>query len=74
MRCVAIDAGGNVVDVVPQPSDVTSCTLVLAVPAELQADLFRMDLVDAGAVSLAIISLWAVAFSVRLLIRFLWSS
>lgn len=74
MRCVTIDQAGAVVDVVPQPSDVTSCTLVLAVPAELQADLFSLDLVAAGQISLAIIALWAVAFSVRILIRQLWES
>jgi len=72
MRCVTIDGTGQVIDVVPQPSDLTGCALVLATPGELNADLFTLSLEDAGLISLAIISLWAFAAAIRLIVRFVW--
>lgn len=69
MRCVAIDVDGFVVDVVPQPADLTTCTLVLASPAEVTASPFLLSLEDGGLIGLAILSLWAVAFGMRSLIQ-----
>lgn len=74
MRCVLIDTSGAVVDLVPQPSDVTSCTLVLVSPTEVNSSPFVMDLADAAAIGGAVMLLWAVAFGIRQVLDFLRSS
>jgi hypothetical protein len=69
MRCVAIDAGGLVVDVDPQPVDVTLCTLVLASPAEVGTSPFTLTVEEGGLIGAAIALLWATAFGLRMLRR-----
>lgn len=69
MRCVAINGSGYVVDVVPQPSDVSTCTLVLAVPAEVAANPFALSLEDASSLSGAMLMILAVAWCLRMLRR-----
>lgn len=72
MRCVAIDVSGAVVDVVPQPADVASCTLVLASPTELVSawsDLLTMSAADGALVSAAIAGCWVVGWVIGLAAR-----
>lgn len=65
MRCVAVDGSGNVVDVVPQPADVTACTLVLASPAEVGSSPFAVDTADAQTLLWGIAPLWITAWIFR---------
>ena len=74
MRCVQIDGSGAVLDVVPQPADLTSCTLVLVSPTEVNSSPFVMDLADAGSIGAACIALWAFAWGVRQVLDFLRST
>lgn len=74
MRCVAVDAGGVVVDVVPQPADLTTCTLVLVSPTEVNSSPFVMDNADAGLIGAACFALWAFAWGIRQVLDFLRSS
>jgi len=69
MRCVQIDTGGNVVDVSPQPADVSACTLVLVSPAEIPSTIFAMSVDDALFVSWGIAAMWIAAFVIRSLVR-----
>jgi len=64
MRCVAI-VGGAVVDIDPQPTDVTTCTLILVSPTEVIASPWLLEPDDAGLISVAIIGLWALAWAFR---------
>lgn len=74
MRCVAINSSGQVVDVLPQPSDLAACALVIPSPGEVGASPFILANDDAVSIGVAILALWATAFGVRVLVRFLWSS
>lgn len=65
MRCVAVDGAGAVVDVVPQPADLTTCTLVLVSPGELTPSPFLMGIDDAGLIGVAVIGLWSLAWAFR---------
>lgn len=69
MRCVVIDGSGFVVDVVPQPGDLASCSMVLASPLELQSpltDLFSMSAADGALISVAIATCWVIGWAVGL--------
>lgn len=65
MRCVVINASGQVVDVSPQPAEITACTFVLAAPSDLTASPFMLSLEDGGLIAAAIILLWSAAFGLR---------
>lgn len=65
MRCVQIDASGNVVDVVPQPADASSCTLVLAEPSEVASVFPVLTTTDALAIAVAAGSFIALAGVLR---------
>lgn len=70
MRCVAIDGNGFVVDVVPQPADVTTCSMVLASPEEIgEASPFNIPLDAAGDLVAAMGLVIATGWIYRLLIR-----
>lgn len=73
VRCVAIDTSGFVVDVVPQPADFTTCTLLLVSPGEITPSPFALDLGGAAAISGAIIGLWGLAAGIRYVVGFLRS-
>jgi len=74
MRCVTIDAGGVVVDLVPQPATFEACQYVLSSGAEVVASPFALDLPAATALGAAFAGLWAVAYVLKLLRRQLWES
>lgn len=69
MRCVEINAAGVVMDVDPQPSDVSSCTLVLAVPAELQNDVMALTSTQGAEIGGAVLLVWAGAWVIRQVAR-----
>lgn len=73
MRCVAI-VSGAVVDIDPQPADLTTCTLVLVSPTEVTASPFVLDPADAGLIGGACIALWAFAWGIRQVLDQLRSS
>jgi hypothetical protein len=72
MCCVQINESGAVVDVVPQPADTSTCTLVLAAAAEVGASPFALSLDDAALISSSIALVWAVAWGARMMARQLW--
>jgi hypothetical protein len=57
-----IDAGGAVVDVVPQPADVTTCTLVLQAPGEIAAAPWAISPEEGVQIAAAILALWALGW------------
>jgi hypothetical protein len=65
VRCVTVDGSGNVVDIVPQPADVTMCTLVLASPAEVGSSPFALTGDDATTLAWLIAPLWITAWVFR---------
>jgi len=69
VRCVIVDGSGFVVDVDPQPVEVSSCGLVLQSGAEVVASPFALDLDSAAALGGAFAALWAIAYVLRLLRR-----
>jgi hypothetical protein len=69
MRCVAVDVNGFVVDVVPQPATVDSCTLVLATPGEVGSSPWNLTLAQAEPLMWAIVGVLVVGFTFRMLIR-----
>lgn len=69
MRCVAIDAAGVLVDVVPQPADVSTCALVIRSGQEVSANPFALTLEEGGLIGAAIVLLWGAAFGLRMLRR-----
>jgi hypothetical protein len=65
VRCVTVDGSGAVVDVVPQPADVTTCTLVLATPAEVGSSPFALSVEDATLLGFGIVAVWVTAWVIR---------
>lgn len=77
MLCVSIHDDGGVQYVTlssPQPADVTGCPLVLAAPAEIGANPFALSPSEAVQIATAILSVWALAWVFRAILRFLQSS
>ncbi len=73
MRCVQINGSGAVVDVTPQPVDVSACSLVLVSGAEVTGNPFKLTLEEGGLIGGAICLLWGAAFGLRSLRRALES-
>jgi len=68
MRCVAI-VSGAVVDVDPQPSDISTCTLVLVDPSDITANPFVLTRADFDAIAPGLWLLLVTGFIFRWLIR-----
>lgn len=62
MRCVVVNGSGQVVDVVPQPTDVSTCGLVLVSAAEVGNSPFALTPEDANELLWLIVPLWIVAW------------
>ena len=69
MRCMTIDANGYLVDVTPQPSDWSTCALVVQSGSEAGANPFYLSAADGESISLAIMLVWGVAWGWRALIE-----
>lgn len=69
MRCVAIDGSGFVVDVDPQPVEVSACALVLSSGGELGANPFNLSQADGEAIAWAVVVVWAIGFAWRAVIQ-----
>lgn len=69
MRCVAIDASGFVVDVAPQPVEVSACVLVLSSGGEIGANPFNLSQADGEAIAWAVVAVWAIGFVWRAFIQ-----
>jgi hypothetical protein len=69
MRCVQVDLSGHVVDVSPQPDDVTTCPMVIVSGAEAVGSPFRLTLEEGGMIGGAVVLLWGAAFGLRALRR-----
>lgn len=69
MICVQADSSGVVSVIVPQPADVSACTMVLASPPEIGFSPWAMPIEDAVAIGTAIWLAWAIAFGVRAVAR-----
>lgn len=73
MICVQQDAQGVVSIINPQPADLSACTAVLVSPGELSVP-WAISLEDGGAISLAIVAVWAVGWAFRQFARVLQST
>lgn len=69
MRCVQINGSGQLVDVTPQPVDVTACALVVQSGQEVASSPFALTLEEGGLIGGAICLLWGAAFGLRSLRR-----
>jgi len=69
MRCVVIDANGFVVDVDPQPVDVSTCVLVLAAPSEVGASPFTITRAEMELILPGLMLLMVTGFCFRAIAR-----
>lgn len=69
MRCVTIDGSGFLVDVTPQPVDMSSCALVVQSGGELGNNPFNLSAADGGSVALAVLLVWGSGFVWRVLVQ-----
>lgn len=65
MRCVTVDGTGHVVDVVPQPVDLSTCTAVLVSGVEVNNSPFALTADDAVTLLWLIVPIWTVAWIFR---------
>lgn len=70
MLCVEFDTAGVVALVDPQPADVSACVAVLVSPGEMSVP-WAISLDEGGAISLAIVAVWAVGWAFRQFVRVL---
>jgi len=70
MLCVEFDTEGVVSLVNPQPADVSACSAVLVSPGELSVP-WAISLDEGGAISLAVVAVWAVGWAFRQFARVL---
>lgn len=68
MLCVAVDGSGAIVVVDPQPVEVSGCSLVVQSAADAVSP-FALSPEQGGQISVAILSVWSVAYVFRLFIR-----
>lgn len=70
MICVQQNATtGALEPVVPQPADLSTCTLVVQSASEVVASPFALDEAAANDLAAAIAGVWTLAFCLRLLRR-----
>ena len=67
--CVQVGGDGAIYAVVPQPVVTDACSLVLVSGESVGNDLFRLTAEQGAQVGSAILFVWAVAFSFRMIIR-----
>ena len=70
--CVVEGSGGAVTVQSPQPSDISTCSMVLISGAEYQSAAsspWNLTLSEAGAIGGAIVIVWAAGWASRTLIR-----
>lgn len=71
-RCVEIGKGGALIDVSPQPSDVTTCALVVASGYEhgqFSSSPWVLTEAQGAQIGGAILFVWAIAWGIRALAR-----
>ena len=73
MLCVTQDANGVLSLIQPQPSDVTTCAMVIASAQEVGLSPFNLSQADAEAIGAAIAIVWGAGFAARAVIRALGS-
>jgi hypothetical protein len=66
--CVETNSSGALALVNPQPADVSSCVAVVVSPGELSVP-WAISREDGGGLSAAIIAVWVVGWSIRMLVR-----
>ncbi len=72
MQCFHTDAAGMLVADSPQPSDLTTCSLVVGSYSEFSSDFVKISPSDGAQIAVAILGVWAVGYVFRLLIRALF--
>jgi hypothetical protein len=69
--CATTNASNQVVIVTPPPADVTTCALLIPTAEDSMNSPFSLTPADGLAIATAIVSVWAVGFATRALIRVL---
>lgn len=69
MICAAVDPNGLVYVLDPQPVDITTCGLVIQSSIEAASSPFSMTPEQGAQIAGAILMIWAIAFTFRMLIR-----
>lgn len=67
MQCLTDLGSGTYQVQAPQPSDYTTCTMLVVSPTELQSDIYALSAAQGVQLSIAIGTIWAVAFVFRVL-------
>jgi hypothetical protein len=65
MQCLTEVTAGNFQVTSPQPAMYTECTAILVTPTELSQDIFNLSPEQGASISLAILAVWAVGFTIR---------
>jgi hypothetical protein len=71
MICLSADAAGVLSVINPQPSDVTACSIVVGNYAESANPWIQLTTGDGALIAGAILAVWAVGYSFRVLIKVL---
>ena len=69
MICATYDASGVVSVVNPPPADLMGCALLIPTASDQGNNPFLLSAVDGMAIAWAVVAVWVVGFSGRVLIR-----
>lgn len=77
MQCVQVDVvklqSGNpangLVLVTPQPSDLSTCQMVVGSYSEMSSELTRLSPTEGAQIAGAILLIWAIAWTIRVIVR-----
>lgn len=69
MICATYNASGQVAIVNPPPADISTCALLIPTPADSMSNPFILSVSDGYTIALAVVSIWAIGFGFRALIR-----
>ncbi len=67
--CATYNVVGQVLIVIPPPADLSTCALLIPTADDAANNPFLLSPADGVAVAFAIVSVWAVGFGFRALIR-----
>jgi hypothetical protein len=65
MHCIEQDQDGRLVIMNPQPADLSACAMLVPSGQAVVGNPFALDVEAGAALSVAIISVWAIAFAFR---------
>lgn len=69
MQCLGVNASFQLEVLSPQPSDLSSCQMVVGSYSEINSDVMQLTPEQGALVAGAILTLWAIAWVFRMLAR-----